>query len=261
MLKCSGVHVAYGKREVLRGVSFELEGGAMLAVIGPNGSGKTTLLRAVVGGVGVTSGEIALNGAPVGSLSPRARARMSAYAAQRGGVAFAFTVREVVEMGGLSILALPGLVDEVLADLSLEEVASARISTLSIGQQQRVSLARVLVQARAQRASGGKSLILVDEPTSAMDPFFAHRAMSVLQGEARAGSAVVVVLHDFGLAERWCTHGLVLDESGVVRAFGPIAESVTPAMLEEVFKMRFAQIRVPHDGGEARVTVPVRPTN
>lgn len=159
-----------------------------------------------------------------------------AYVPQRGEVAFAFTAREVVRLGRYAAGGGPGA-DEALAAVGLAERADEQYGELSAGQQQRVTVARALAQVWGRR----ESVILADEPVSAMDPAHALRTMDLLAAHARAGGTVVAVLHDLSLVLRYATGVVVLEEEGRV-----IARELTPAVLERAFGVGFRELR---DGG------------
>ncbi len=259
MLHCRDLHVVLGRREVLAGVTASIRPGSLTALIGPNGSGKTTLFRTILGALRPARGTVLLGDTPLADLTPPDRARRLAYLSQRGTVAFAFSVRQVVRLGLLALDAPTSLAEQALADVDLLPLAERPFATLSIGQQQRASLARTLAQARAQRARGTPPLILADEPTAALDPLHAHAAMAVLAAEARAGATVLVALHDFSLARRWCEDALLLSDNGSLLAHGPTTDAASRANLEAAFKVTFGETAVSHPRGDVPVLVPLHP--
>jgi iron complex transport system ATP-binding protein len=172
-------------------------------------------------------------------LSHRERAARIGYVPQRPSLAFAFTVRQVVRLG----LFASGRADGGAADAALRAVdlagrADEPFGVLSVGQQQRATLARVLAQLHGRPGP----IILADEPVSAMDPRHALETMTLLRSIAAAGGSVLVVLHDLTLALRWSDTALVLDSDGRLIADGPSAESLDPAVLEGVFGVRFERL-------------------
>jgi iron complex transport system ATP-binding protein len=235
------VNLSFGylaRRPVLREVSLALEPGAVTAIVGPNGAGKSTLVRLLLGILEPGAGQVLLDGVAVGAIPHRQRARRLAYVPQRPSVAFAFSVRQYVELGGF---AAPGVAraaaDAALESAELAERADDPFPTLSAGQQQRAAMARAIVQLNG--SAGSTSALLADEPVSAMDPRHALRAMGLLRSLAARGAAVGVVLHDLGLALRFCDRAAVLDAGGRLASAGPAASTLTPAVLDPVFGVRF----------------------
>jgi iron complex transport system ATP-binding protein len=236
------VNLSFGyvaQRPVLREVSLALEPGAVTAIVGPNGAGKSTMLRLLLGILEPDSGQVFLDGVPVGAIPHRQRARRLAYVPQRPSVAFAFSVREYVELGGF---AAPGVfraaAAEAIESAELVDRANDPFPTLSAGQQQRAAMARAIVQLNG--SAGSPTALLADEPVSAMDPRHALRAMGLLRGLAARGAAVGVVLHDLGLGLRFCDRAAVLDAGGRLVGAGHAASTLTPTVLDPVFGVRFS---------------------
>jgi iron complex transport system ATP-binding protein len=174
---------------------------------------------------------------------------------QDSSVAFAFTVREIVEMGRTPWRRLKtddeGAVRAALELTGLAHLAERDITTLSGGERQRAALARVIAQATP--VTDG-SVILLDEPTSAMDVAHTESALAVMRELASRGAAVGVVLHDLDAAASYADT-LVLLEHGRVRAVGSPSEVCDPEVLSEVYGTR---VEVIHAGGRLRVG-PLRP--
>lgn len=252
-------------RPVLRGVSCAVEPGTVTALVGPNGAGKTTLLRVLLGLVRPAAGRATLDGSDVHALSHAQRAARIGYLPQRGSVAFPFTVREVARLGRYSTGARRAS-DDTPVKHALERVgllgrADEPLGTLSAGQQQRASLARVLAQLAgtpqpSSSAVGDPSptrFMLADEPVAALDPRHALETMRLLRELAAEGLGVLAVLHDLTFAARFADRVVVLDGSGTVAASGPAAEALDPARLAGVYGVGFARI----GAGDASAIVPV----
>ena len=218
----------------MRDVSLEVEPGEWLALIGPNGAGKTTLLRAIAGLVR-HAGAIALEGAPVAGLSRRERARRVAVVPQEPEIPPWLTVSEYVLLGRtphLGPLAREGADDgdaaaRALVELDLYGLRDRTLGTLSGGERQRVVVARAL----AQEAS----IVLLDEPTAALDIGHQQQALEVLDALRVAGGlTLVAAMHDLTLAAQYADRVVLLDEGSVVADGSPEA-----VLTEELLGVHF----------------------
>lgn len=233
LLKAYGLRVAIGARRVVGPLDLGVEPGEVLGLVGPNGAGKSTLMRALAGLVPF-EGDLRLDGAPLGTLSPTARARRVAYVAQTREIAWGLTVEEVVDLGRLPhrprlaprSAADGHVVAEALAAMDLGALAGRRATELSGGETARVVVARAL----AQEAS----LLVADEPTAGLDPAHQIALMELFRRLAGAGGAVLVSLHELGLAARFCDR-IVLLEQGRIVADGPPEEALSPERLASVY--------------------------
>lgn len=248
VVEMSNVAFSYGRMgaRVIDNFSASLGGGRVTALIGPNAAGKSTLLRLMLGHLSPESGRIQLDGRDVSSLPARARASFMSYAPQRGGSSFAFSVDEVVRMGRFAQEAGFGTgsaedhqaVEHAIDACELSAIRHRVFNRLSLGQQQRVLLARAMAQAwRTGR------VMLLDEPGSAMDLFQVHRMMSILQRLASDGMAVLVVLHDLNLVTRYADQ-VWLVGGGKLVASGSWDEVIQPAILEPVYRVSMKLVSV-----------------
>jgi len=232
-IAAEGLAVRLGGRPVLDGVSLAVEAGELLGLIGPNGAGKSTLLRALAG-LAAGAGSVRLAGRPFGDWPARERARRLAYLPQSGPVHWDLPVRAVVALGRLPRLsplrrAGPGderAIDAAMAAAAVTGLAARSVETLSGGERARVLLARAL--------AGEPQVLLADEPVAGLDPYHRLHVMEVLRARAEAGMAGIVVLHDLGLAARFCDRLLLLAD-GRAAAAGTPAEVLRPDLLGRVY--------------------------
>lgn len=246
-LAINNLHFGYrGGEPVLRAVSFDAPAGAVTALLGPNGAGKSTLLRVALGLEPAQSGKVRLGGSDVRALSRDDRVRRMIYVPQASEVAFPFSVRAVVGMamfrsGGRRLAA--DVVENALHTLDIAGVADVPVGRLSVGQRQRVTVARAVAQAALHGpATGEARCLLADEPVAAMDPRHAVRVMDLLRNMAGSGMAVIVVLHDLAATLAFADRAVVLDGSGRVAASGRAAEVVRSGILEPVFGLPLVEV-------------------
>ena len=222
-------------KRVLDRVSCSIQPGAITAIVGPNGAGKSTLLRLLAGVRTPSSGSIMLDGTDLRSIPADRRAARIGFLAQRASLAFDFDVARVVGFGCNASGCGAG-VGRALDRFGLGELASVPFGTLSVGQQQRVSLARVW----AQLDGADNAYLLADEPCASMDPKYAHEAMGALRELASRGVGVGVVLHDLSAACTLADRAIVLDERGAVVMDDAASGSLDAEVLTRVFGVRMA---------------------
>jgi iron complex transport system ATP-binding protein len=228
--------IRLGGRDILREVTLSLGPQGFIALVGPNGAGKTTLLRGIVGLLRA-DGELRLGGDPLGSLTLRERARRFAYLPQGQSVHWPLPVRDVVALGryphGATDPSRLGAADAEAVERAMQATdvvafADRPVTELSGGERSRVLLARALaVQA---------PVILADEPTTSLDPRHQLEVMHLLRRTAAAGTLVIVVTHDLGLAARFADTVVVLKD-GRLLAAGPPDRALAPAVLADVFEI------------------------
>lgn len=235
MLQARQLKVRRGPCTILREVDLELCAGRVTGVLGANGAGKSTLLSALCGELPLTAGDIVLNGRALEDWSDQQRAQSLAVLPQHSTLSFGFRVEQVVEMGRLPYATGCQLDAEIvcaaLAAVGSEHLLGRNYLQLSGGERQRVHLARVLAQLWPGRAG---QLLMLDEPTSMLDPLHQHSIMQAVRAFADQGGAVLVIMHDLNLAARYCDDLLLLDKGGVFSSGSP-DEVLRADVLHEVF--------------------------
>jgi iron complex transport system ATP-binding protein len=230
-----------GLATLLDGVDFAVHAGERVAIVGPNGAGKSTLLRALSGELTPRAGTILLKGLALGTYRPQALARHRAVLSQSVGVAFPFTVDEIVRMGagGGRGRHVGAAVEAALMEVDLLPARARVITTMSGGEQHRAHIARVLVQLACGEAEHGPGLLLLDEPTASLDLRHQIDFISLTARRAEGGTAVVAVMHDLNLAAAFADRIIVLDR-GRVAADGSVDDVVSADMLARVFDVRMS---------------------
>ena len=234
MLEVESVTCGYGEREVIHGVSFTLEAGNILCLLGANGSGKTTLFKAILGLLPVTGGRIYFDKKDTAGWSRRKVAQTFAYVPQAHTPPFAFTVREVVLMARsshLELFASPGrrdreIAEEALDALNITHLSGARYTELSGGERQMVLIARALAQ-QAQ-------VLVMDEPASNLDFGNQIRVLNQIKRLAAGGLAMLITTHSPNHAFE-CASQVAVLKAGNLLAHGCPQDILTESCLEEVY--------------------------
>ena len=231
LLECHQASFRIGRRHLVRDVSFALERGEVLAIAGANGAGKSTLLRLLAGDLHPSKGGVSVVGRPLGSLRAKELARLRAVLPQRSSIEFGFSVGEVVRMGlsaghGEGTARDDRVVADCLARAGISHLADRSFPSLSGGEQARASFARILAQ-RTQ-------ILLLDEPTAALDIRYQHLVLGEARRLASEGAGVIAVLHDLNLAAAYADRILLL-RHGETAALGSCAEVLTGPILSTVY--------------------------
>ena len=242
------------KKMVLEGLSFEVNTGDVVAVIGPNGAGKSSLLSAIAGDAPHqnmrSSGEISIAEKPIQQWDKRQLAKHLAYLQQRSSLEFPFTVFDVVSLGRAShdsgIDIDQNIAVDAIRAMDIEHLIAQAYTQLSGGEKQRVQLARVLAQVW-RKEDAKQRLLLLDEPTEALDIEHKHKLMATLRFLADAGTAIVLVLHDFSFAAQYANKIIALKD-GKMFAHGQVADIMTKKHLENLFNTKIFILPHPLNG-------------
>lgn len=253
ILEARDIHVRLGGRNILDGINLSFDAGQVVALVGPNGAGKTTLLGTLTGDIEPTRGDVLLEGLELANWPLLDAARMRAVQTQQARVSFAFTAAEVVQMGRAPWRGTEYEDDDevvVATAMAMTEtvgMAQQRVTTMSGGEVARTSFARALAQEAA--------VLLLDEPTAALD--IRHQELLLEQARERAllGATVIVVLHDLSLAGAFADRIVVIDAGHVV-ADGTPEEVLRAELLSEVYRHPVRVIPDPETG--TPVVLPVR---
>ena len=244
-----------GGEPVAQGVSLSVQPGEMVALLGPNGAGKSTLLKLASGALRPLRGRVTLDGHDIRGLSREAVARRVAMAPQDFGVQFAYTVRQIVELGRTPHLGSWGVmrasdrraVDEAMELVGVTALADRIFAELSGGERQWALIALTL----AQQAP----TLLLDEPTAHLDIRRQIETLELLRRLNRTrGLTVLAAMHDINLAARYFPR-LALFKRRIV-ADGPPASSLDPATLSALYE---TPVRVGILRGDERLSVQLPP--
>lgn len=220
ILKVQGLSAGYGRRPVVRDLSFSLSDGDVLALLGPNGAGKTTVLKAILGMLPVLAGSVSLFAGQ--RLQRRERERLIAYIPQRMEFDRTFPI-SLKEM--LALCPQGEKPSKYIDMLELGGLLSKPVGELSGGELQRAFLAYAIV--REPR------LLVMDEPTSWVDAKGADCVLCIIEELREKGIAMIIVSHDFSAVEAVATHVLGLGPEGCF--FGPSGDEETRRRVEGIF--------------------------
>ncbi len=233
MVEIDSISFAYSRtsRNILDEVSFDIQKNRCIAILGNNGAGKSTLLKSINRICPVQEGSVCVEQENVFSMTRNERARTIAYVPQHTG-SVDMTVFDAVLLGRKPYIKWNATSDdraivwEIMQKMNLAEMSLRNISELSGGEVQKVMLARALAQE--------PKLLLLDEPTSNLDPRNQHEVLQIVKAiAAEHNTCVAIIIHDLNLAIRYCDRFVLLKDARVFAYGGE--ETITPENLEEVY--------------------------
>jgi iron complex transport system ATP-binding protein len=236
LLQARKLSVSIGGNPVCRDFDLTLQAGERLAILGRNGAGKSTLLSVLAGLRMPQAGEVRIEGATYDALGPRASACIRGWLPQARSDAFASTVLETALVGRHPHLARwdwesdkdADIARQALAAVGLADFEQRDVHTLSGGERQRLGLATLLTQA--------PRLFLLDEPIAHLDLNHQIAMLELLAGAARdCGAGMALVLHEPGLARRFCDRALLIHGDGRTEV-GPVREMLTAERLSALYQ-------------------------
>ncbi|MEY4705941.1 MAG: Hemin import ATP-binding protein HmuV [Nitrospirota bacterium] len=246
---------------VLNGLTFDIEAGEILGIVGPNGSGKTSLLKLLVKVLRPDDGDLALFGRDLGAMPQVEVARTVAFVPQESPQVFSFTVMETVLMGryphhhgqtwsagfGWESAEDLSIAEQAMQYTDLTHLAGRSVMDLSGGERQRCMIARALAQA--------PQILLLDEPTAFLDLQHQMEICAIVRRlKEERGLTVVLVSHDLNLASQYCDRILML-KAGALFRLGPPHEVIDVDVLRAVYGCDVLIDRHP-ESGVPRVTMP-----
>lgn len=253
MFEASNISFQIGKKRILNDVSLRLAPGKVTAVAGPNGAGKSTLLKVFSGEISPTHGAVTLDQVTLKNWQPLQLAMRRAVMSQHSKVNFHFSAIEVVligrsphQEGRLETTQDWELAYSAMKQTGVEHLAERPFPVLSGGEQQRVQLARALVQIWSEQVTSPRYLLL-DEPTASLDLSHQHQTLRLARELAESGVGVLAILHDLNLVARYADEVMLLAE-GRSLASGKPDEVLTEETIEKVFEVKVAVRRDPEAG-------------
>lgn len=237
MLKGNHITVRYGEHTIVDDLSFTLQEGQWLMLVGPNGASKSTLIETISMGVPY-AGSIELEGQDIRRYKPAQLARKIGVLSQKNSVGYGYSVEEVVGLGRYAYTSSflsnrdddgKDQVDRALALTGLTDLRHASVLTLSGGELQRTFLAQVFAQ--------NPQVLILDEPANHLDLVYQKHIFSLIaEWLKEPGRAVLSVVHDLSLARRYGTHAVLMNHGKCVTQ-GEINAVLTPENLRSVYDM------------------------
>jgi len=234
-------------KTILNDISFTIPSGQFVGVIGTNGSGKTSLLRSLYRFIKPSNGQVSLNGHDIWQQNAIDVAKQIAVVSQ-SHTDTPYQVIDVVSMGLIPHKALfegfniqdKALINDALHQLDLNELKNNDFETLSGGEQQRVLIARAIVQQGHNRNSA-QQLLIMDEPTNHLD---VHYQLDLLQRVKKLGISVIVSLHDLNIASAFCDQLLLIDNGKIIRQGTP-QHVLDPNVISQIYNVNVSVIKHP----------------
>ncbi|BDS09320.1 heme ABC transporter ATP-binding protein [Aureispira anguillae] len=241
MLNINNITVHLGGETLLEQISFDIQQGDFMVLLGGNGAGKSTLLKTLARSIPYCKGQVLFKEELLGHWNQEELSRNRAVLSQNTFLVFPMNVIEVVLLGRYpySQGRKPSVKDvaiayEMLDLMGIAHYADVDITTLSGGEQQRAHIARVLAQVWESSPEHPK-LLLLDEPTSNLDIAYQHILLELLQDRVQKhGLVVLTILHDMNLAARYATQ-IALLKQGKLLAVGKPEETLTPDWIMKAF--------------------------
>lgn len=233
VLQAKNLSWSVDNKTIIDQLNFTIGRGETVGIVGPNGAGKTTLLKCLYGEHSNIQGQVNLKGKALSDFSARQVAKQIAVVSQHQEPVFNLTVTDIVRMG---LIPHKGLfasdnqadldkINHALTKVDLLAKQQQHFSTLSGGEQQRVLIARAIVQ-------DGEILIL-DEPTNHLDIYYQHQILSLT---AKLNTTLILTIHDLNLAAQYCDRLILMDQGKIVAVDTP-AQVLTQSILKQVFKL------------------------
>ncbi len=244
MLAASNVTVRIGQRDLVDGVSVTFRPGQLTAVVGPNGAGKSTLLAVLAGDLTPTAGTVTIAHRAICEIAPKRLAQLRSVVPQHTAPMFSFSVRQIITMGrhpwSTGADDDVAFVDAAINHCGIAALADRSFPTLSGGEQALVNLARVMAQ--------NTDIVLLDEPTAALDVGHQELVLTLASRLARAGRTVIVVVHDVNLACRFADRIVVMANGRVERDGTPV-DVIDGELLSRLYRTPICVVDHPFSPG------------
>lgn len=257
MFQVKRICCGYSKKTVLEDITFELEKGEILCILGPNGVGKTTFLKSVLGMLKLRSGEIYLNNSNLNLFSEKQRARVIAYVPQMHAPPFPYKVIDVVVMGTnvkLGHFRSPGkkeyaFAEDILESLGIKYLKDEVYTEISGGERQLVLIARALAQE--------PKILIMDEPTSNLDYGNMIKVLRQINSLADLGMSIIMTSHSPEQSFLCSAKTVLIEKNNTIRIGSP-EEIVTEENMKNAYgaTVRIRELEM-ENGNKVRTCIPM----
>jgi heme transport system ATP-binding protein len=250
MINIENLAYSINNKQLLNEISFDVHSGDVLTILGPNGAGKTTLLKSLSGDIKPQSGNVKITNKNMDEFNVNQLAKIRSVVEQSNNIVFPFTVDDIVSFGRYPInkgYITPEdreTIHETMDLFEIESLSDRIYNTLSGGEQQRVQLARAIVQLINTDSEDQFRFLLLDEPISSMDICHQHRSLSILQKLSEQGISIITILHDINLAINYSSKVVLMSQGKMIKA-GTVEETCDPKTLESIFEISMDVIEHP----------------
>ena len=251
ILEIDNLTGGYKKKNIVHNISFALDEGEILSILGPNGCGKTTLLKLILHFLPNTNGKIIINNENIAKISAKDLANLISYIPQKDSITFPYTVLEIVTMGRTNQLkpfSIPSPGDfefayNSLSKLKISNLADKKYTRISGGEKQLVLIARALCQ--------NAKILIMDEPTAGLDFSNQQHIMEVIEHLAQNKKTILFTTHHPQEPFLISTKVLLMSHGSVVK-FGNANEVLTTELLEKVYKVPIEIIKIKDKSNKER---------
>ena len=253
MISVEQLTAGYGKKEIIKNITFEAEAGDFIGIVGPNGCGKTTMLKSLLGLIDVFDGSVKVRGKNVLKMKRGDLAKRVAFVPQLMTPIDGFTVEDTVLLGRtphIKRFAFENdrdyrIANNAIEQLKIESLKDIPVTNLSGGEFQRVAIARALAQ--------NPKIMLLDEPISHLDLRFQLRILRLLR-RLRENRVIIATFHNLTMAARFCRKVILL-KNGEIIDFGRPKEVFNPDNLKKAYRVNI-NVRKNPKTGKLRIQLP-----
>ncbi|MGK0365028.1 MAG: iron complex transport system ATP-binding protein [Saprospiraceae bacterium] len=228
MIDVKNISVCKSNRNIIDGISCQMESGKIIVVVGKNGAGKSTLMEALTGTNDCCQGEIRFDGQVLSDLSVQSLAQRRAVLSQSVNINFPIKVYDLIETGTyvaddpICSVKTKNIVEQALKEVGLEDFIYRDYNTLSGGEKKRIMLAKCLVQLNCCHWADIPKYLFLDEPTAGLDIEQQHKLIELVKGMVkRRNFGVFAILHDLDLAARFADEILWMKDGKIIASGTP----------------------------------------
>lgn len=208
LLECQNLYKSFGKKQILKDVSFEIDEGDILAFIGPNGSGKTTTIKLILGLQSIDKGKVTINGFDVKKDFVKSIEKVGAIVESPDTYMYLTGWQNLKLTANLCKDVSDEKIKEIVKLVDLEGRINDKVSKYSLGMRQRLGIARALINE--------PNVLILDEPTNGLDPEGIKDLRNLLKKLAKEGLGILISSHNLAELESFCNKVLIIDNGTII---------------------------------------------